>query len=112
MHLAFRLALAAGALGIAACHRTPDADVTTPAASASPPAAAMPSPDATVPPAGGPAGNDYACADGTRLQASFGDHDATLRWADGRSLALPRRTRSMRASTCSSCATLTRDSPP
>jgi hypothetical protein len=93
----FRLAVAAGWLCLAACQPAPDANGT-----ASPPsttgAAANPATDAMAPPtAGEPAaaptfggGDDYACADGTRLQVAFGGHAATLRWSGGRTVTLPR----------------------
>jgi hypothetical protein len=77
----------------AACHRGPDTDAANDAAA---PPATTPEPAATAPAAPAPAtpspaaGTAYACVDGTRLRASFGDHDATLQWADGRSLVLPR----------------------
>lgn len=77
----------------AACHRAPDTDAAngtaaTPAATAPSPAATAPATPAPATPS--PAGTAYACADGTRLQASFGDHDATLQWPGGRSVTLPR----------------------
>lgn len=90
----YRFALAAGLLCLAACQRSPDADAvappppssaTTPGGSASAPAGSTPPPAPAA-----ASGADYACADGTRLQADFGDHDATLRWPDGRSITLPR----------------------
>jgi hypothetical protein len=90
----YRFALAAGLLCLAACQRSADTDgvapprpssAPTPGAGASAPA------DATPPPAPAAAsGADYACADGTRLQVDFGNHDATLRWPGGRSITLPR----------------------
>jgi hypothetical protein len=88
----FRLALVAFTLCLGACHRTPDTDVATPAAS--PPAAepaahasSTPAPVTPVPPV---PGTSFACADGTHLQAVFGDHEATLQWPGGRSVTLPR----------------------
>lgn len=86
-----RLGFAACLLCLAACQRPPDVDDATPAAAApaaatpAPPDVGMPSPAPPESSAGG-----YLCADGTRLQASFGDHDATLRWTGGRSVVLPR----------------------
>lgn len=32
----------------------------------------------------------YHCTDGRTLEVGYGDHDATLRWPDGRSVLLPR----------------------
>ena len=32
----------------------------------------------------------YHCTDGRTLEASYGDHDVTLRWPGGRSVLLPR----------------------
>lgn len=96
---AFRLVLAAGMLCLAACQRSPDADGvapppspsgTTPRASAPADATPPTTPAAAPGTAGTAGGRDYVCADGTRLQAAFGDHDATLRWPDGRSITLPR----------------------
>ncbi len=97
MRPAFRLALAAALLCLAACQRSPDAEGAAPPQSANA-AAAHPATDAMPPPAPAAAtatpdsrgGDDYACADGTRLRAGFGEHDATLRWPDGRSITLPR----------------------
>src|SRR5690348_8058822 len=97
MRPAFRLALAAALLCLAACQRSPDAEGAAPPQSANA-AAAHPATDAMPPPAPAAAtaipasrgGDDYACADGTRLRAGFGEHDATLRWTDGRSITLPR----------------------
>lgn len=100
---AFRFALAAGLFCLAACQRPPDAGGVVPAPSTSTPSTPAPTPGAGIAPAGGAApppmatpggaattGADYACADGTRLQVRFGDHDATLHWPGGRSLVLPR----------------------
>jgi hypothetical protein len=84
-----RLVLAAGLLCLAACQRAPDTDEgAAPDANAAKPAAA----DVAVPPSAGPVASagDYRCADGTRLQALFGDHDVALQWPDGRRLVLPR----------------------
>lgn len=91
----FRFALAAGLLCLAACQRAPDTDGATPpptprAAGTSAPAASPPSASAAARGGADAPTADYACADGTRVQAAFGDHDATLRWPDGRSLTLPR----------------------
>lgn len=36
------------------------------------------------------AGTSYRCDDGTMLQVDYGDADARVRWADGRSARLPR----------------------
>ncbi|MGN6112870.1 MAG: hypothetical protein ACTHOC_07660 [Luteimonas sp.] len=95
------LALVACLSCLAACQRTPDTDGMAPAgtpantdaaapadgvSAAAPPAAAS---QAAVPPTD-VASASYACTDGTRLQARFGDHDATLQWPDGRRLVLPR----------------------
>lgn len=87
-----RLRLAACLLFLAACQRNPDAGAaTTPAAPADTAGRPAPTtPAAPASPAPAPAGTDYACADGIRLQARFGEHDATLQWPDGRSLVLPR----------------------
>jgi hypothetical protein len=94
-----RVAFAACLLCLAACQRTPDADAAAPsspaagAADAPAPPAPAPAP-ADAPPAAAASASgtsvDYACADGTTLQAGFGEHDATLRWPGGRSLTLPR----------------------
>jgi hypothetical protein len=90
MITSLRLALPALILCVAGCGRAPDSSVAAPAAappdqSPAPPAApAAGAADAAATAAG------YACADGTRLQARFGDHDVVLRWPDGRSLTLPR----------------------
>ena len=94
----FRFALAAGLLCLAACQRSPDADVVPPPSTGAPtpgtvataPADATPPPMATPGSVASGTGGDYACADGTRLQVRFGDHDATLHWSGGRSLVLPR----------------------
>lgn len=88
-----RLGFAACLLCLAACQRSPDADDANPEAAAPAATAAAPAPPAVgtpPPPTPGASAGDYLCADGTRLQAGFGDHDATLRWPDGRSLVLPR----------------------
>ena len=37
-----------------------------------------------------PASVSYRCDDGTMLQVDYGDADASVRWADGRSASLPR----------------------
>lgn len=70
----------------AACQRAPDTETATPAAQAPPPAAGAD----TASPSAPAAGVAYACTDGTRLRADFGDREARLQWADGRSLTLPR----------------------
>ena len=89
MTLPFRLVPVMLLLCAGACQRGPDTDTASDAAAtASEPAAPAP---ATVTPAPAPQmGAAYACADGTALQASFGDDDVTLQWPDGRSLVLPR----------------------
>lgn len=96
MRPAFRLALSAGLLCLGACQRSPDTDSAAPppaarGAAASAAAEAKPAPaPGSVTGVASARGGDYACSDGTRLQAAFGEHDATLRWSDGRSLTLPR----------------------
>lgn len=92
---AFRLTLAAGLVCLVACGRVPDAGdgASQPSAGGSPPgpAAADATPPSTAAPGTDDAARDeYVCADGTRLQARFGDHDAMLRWPGGRSMTLPR----------------------
>jgi membrane-bound inhibitor of C-type lysozyme len=94
------LAFAACLSCLAACQRAPDTDgmaqpespasATATAAGANGPASPSTAPVAAAPAADGTSGTTYACADGTRLQASFGDRDATLQWPDGRRLVLPR----------------------
>jgi hypothetical protein len=87
MLASFRCLLLAACLScLAACQRGPD---TAGMASAPTANAAAPATDAEGA-AAAAAGDRYACADGTRLQADFGDRDATLQWPDGRRLVLPR----------------------
>jgi len=66
------------ALSVAACSNDPG----------TPPAGGE---GATSPPAAdAPAALSYRCDDGTMLQVAFGETDAEVRWADGRSTRLPR----------------------
>lgn len=57
---------------------------------------AVPAPTPASAPASPPASASasaliaYRCADGRTLEAGYGEHDVTLRWADGRSVRLPR----------------------
>lgn len=91
MTLPYRLAPLVLLLCVGACQRGPDTDTAADTTTTPPPAPASPEPAAPAPATPVPAtGASYACADGTALQASFGDHDATLQWPDGRSLVLPR----------------------
>jgi hypothetical protein len=71
----------------AACQRSPDNEAATapPVQEESP---AAPAARAAAPAT--EAGSAYACADGTRVHVAFGDHEAAVRWADGRALTLPR----------------------
>jgi hypothetical protein len=88
-----RLGFAACLLCLAACQRPPDVDDATPPAVAPAAAPATSTPPAVgTPPSAAPgtSAGDYLCADGTRVQVAFGDHDATLRWPDGRNVVLPR----------------------
>lgn len=54
------------------------------------PAAASPAPAQPAPPAPTTTAIAYRCTDGRSLEVGFGDHDASLRWPDGRSVHLPR----------------------
>lgn len=47
------------------------------------------SPD-TAQPAPATATVAYRCTEGLTLEASYGEHDVTLRWPDGRNVRLPR----------------------
>jgi hypothetical protein len=83
-------------LGSGACQPagTPPAtaDTTSAPTVAEPHAPAQPA--ATQPAPTTPAATNssigYLCDGGATLSASYGDHDVTLRWPDGRSVTLPR----------------------
>jgi hypothetical protein len=73
-----------------ACGCTPAGDTSDELQPADVPAATSP---VTARPAPAPPANTtvaYHCTDGRTLEASYGEHDATLRWPGGRSVHLPR----------------------
>lgn len=77
------------ALGVLACGCKPAGNPADELQPADVPAA--PSPAAAPPaPARPSASVAYRCTDGRSLEAVYGEHDATLRWPDGRSVRLPR----------------------
>lgn len=91
----FRLVFAAAVLILSAgCHRLPDTDGTdgtVPAATGDGMTAPAPSNGSPAPaPPGDTRLSAYACSDGTRLEAGFTRDGATLQWAEGRRLSLPR----------------------